>query len=321
MLVGLGLSSLARGVELQAFGLRQVGGAGILLVLGIGLLAQAGDVANGAWMVGGPERLPLAYPLVGQLGATGYRVLWLGAWSGADLSPPAGPAQRRVAAGLASVAYAVTGPEGGQMIDVGRPATGMGYDALDRSLADILAGDTRHGGALLSTFGIRFVVAKSGSLPLQTFRRLAAQLDLDRLPGGDLTLFHNPTATPLASIIPGADWRDASAGAGFAALASLPPPSGVRRLPPDLRIPIRSSAGLLFLSQQFDARWRLERGDGSPSERPRRSFGWGVGFPVADADGSVTLRFGGQMVRDVELAAVALLWGAALWITRRPSRG
>jgi hypothetical protein len=207
------------------------------------------------------------------------------------------------------------------MLDVGRAATGVGYDALDRSLTDILAGDTRHGGALLSTFGIRFVVAGPGSLPPQAFHRLASQLDLDRVPGGDLTLFRDPVAARTASIVPGGDWRAAASNAGFAALSSLPSPAGARPLPPDLRTPFRSADGLLFLSQQFDDRWELKRAEGSAPERPRRSFGWATGFPLTGAEGSVTLRYGGQLARDLELAVLALLWGAALWITRRPSRG
>jgi GT2 family glycosyltransferase len=321
MLVGLGLSSLATGVERQAFGLQQVGGAAVVLVLGLGLLAQAGDVANAGWMVGGAERLPLAYPLVGHPGAAGYRVLWLGPWSSGALPPPAGTPKRRVPAGDASIAYSVTGPGGEEITDVGRPSAGVGYEALDRSLTDILAGQTRHGGALLSTFGIRFVVARSGSLTPQAVRRLHSQLDLDRVPGGDLILFRNPGSAPLASIVPGPEWRSAAGGSGFATLASLPPPTGAARLPLDLDKPVRASDGLLFLSQQYDGRWRLEGEGRRPATKPGRAFGWAVGFPVTEADGSVRLRFGGQTARDVELALVAVLWLAALWITRRPSRG
>jgi GT2 family glycosyltransferase len=319
MLVGLGLASLAAGVEREAFGHRQLGGAVLIAVLAVGLLAQVVQAGNGGWRIGGPERLPLTYPLVGQPGAAGYRILWLGPWSGTHLPAPAGPAAGRVAAGGASVSFALTLPSGGTILDVGRGATGPGYGALRQALGDVLAGDTRHGGALLSPFGIRFVVAGAGGLPPGAMARLSAQLDLDRLPAGDLTVFRNPGAAPLASIVPEEEWFDASRRRTFESAASLPAPSGARPVTPNE--PVASLDGLLLLSQQFDARWHLRTTTGGDRESPERAFGWAVGFPVRASDGDIRVTFGGQAARDVELALLGLLWAAVLWVTRRPSGG
>jgi GT2 family glycosyltransferase len=318
MLVGLGLASLAAGVELQSFGYRQVGGAALLAVLAVGLLAQAGQAGNGGWSVGGADRLPLSYALVAPPQASGYRILWLGRYPGDGLVAPSGPAQSRIAAGPASVSFALTGPEGGTILDAGRAASGPGYEALDRTLSEILGGGTSHGGALLAPFGIRFVVARAASVPPAAMTRLSAQLDLARVPGGDLVVFRNPAAAPLASVISAREWAAASTSTGFSALASLPAPEA-RSLSSGGQV--SGGDGLLLLSQQFDSRWRLEAGASGRTWQPQHAFGWAVGFTVGSDAAMSIVRFHGQTVRDVELALLTLLWAAALWITRRPAGG
>jgi hypothetical protein len=203
------------------------------------------------------------------------------------------------------------------MLDAGRAAAGPGYESLRNTLAEILGGKTSHAGALLSPFGIRFVVARAPSLPSAALSRLSAQLDLDRQPGGDLVVFKNPTAVPPASVIPGNEWTAASRGNGFSSLASLPA-SGARPIPAG-ETPSRPE-GLILLSQQFDSAWRLEAEAGGHARGPERAFGWAVGFPIS-SDGSAMIRFHGQTVRDVELLLLGVLWAAALWITRRPVGG
>ena len=47
-----------------------------------------------------------------------------------------------------------------------------------------------------------------------------------------------------------------------------------------------------------------------------RAFGWGIGFEAAP--GSVRLTYADQWIRTWEMIALALLWLAVLWITRRP---
>src|SRR5207247_344747 len=56
----------------------------------------------------------------------------------------------------------ITGRDGASALDTGRGFTGNGYRYLERSLAQILSGNTTHGGALLGPLGIEFVVAETG---------------------------------------------------------------------------------------------------------------------------------------------------------------
>jgi GT2 family glycosyltransferase len=323
LIVGHGLSSLAAGVERHAFGIRQVGMAVMALVLGAGLLSQAALAGKGGWSIGGPDRLPLAFPLVGQAPGPAYRVLWLGPWSGGSLPPPAGPSQGRVAAGPASVSYAVTSPSGASVLDLGRPAAGPGYDYLRRALADLLAGDTTHGGALLAPLGVRFVVASPAALPVAATERLAAQYDLDRTAAEGLMVYRNSVAAPLAGVIPQTAWSTASRHPDFGAVASLPAPSRHATLVGnDGALGGEApSKGLVYLSRQFSSAWRLRSSRTGVDIPPSRAFGWAVGFPASSAQGSFVVRFGGQRARDVLILVVGLLWAAALWITRRPAGG
>ena len=73
----------------------------------------------------------------------------------------------------------------------------------------------------------------------------------------------------------------------------------------------------VLLAQQFDSRWRMSV-DGGPADRAGRAFGWAVGFDASG--GEVTVQYTAQWVRTLEMLALALLWGLALWITRRPAR-
>ena len=68
------------------------------------------------------------------------------------------------------------------------------------------------------------------------------------------------------------------------------------------------------MTQQFDGGWRLEIG----GERlaPFRGFGWAIAGAV-DA-GEVVVEYTNQWVRTAELVVLAVLWLAALWITRKP---
>jgi len=323
LIVGHGLSSLSTGVERHAFGIRQVGMAVMALALGAGLLSQAALMGKGGWAIGGPDRLPLAFPVVGQAPGPAFRVLWLGPWSGGSLPPPAGPTQGRVAAGPASVSYAITAPSGSSILDLGRPTEGPGYDFLQRALTDVLAGETSHGGALLAPLGVRFIVSAPGAVADAAIRRLGAQFDLDRTAAEGLVVFRNAMAAPLAAVIPQTAWNTASRNPGFDDVASLPQPFGGKPLTGDdaaLR-GVAPAKGLVFLSQQFSSGWRLQPTRVGVEVPARRAFGWAVGFPASSSRGAFEVRFTGQRVRDGLIILLALLWGAALWITRRPAAG
>src|SRR5205807_3854828 len=106
---------------------------------------------------------------------------------------------------------------------------------------------------------------------------------------------------------------------GLVAAAVLPPSNAIRlhaRSPTGFggRAPSR---GAVFLTEQYDGAWRLHTPTGLVP--PQRVFGWAMRFPVAAA-GPAQLRPAGQTARRIEIAIIALLWLAALWVTRKPSR-
>ena len=292
------------------------------LVVGVGLGAQAIQAAKGSWSLGGPDRVTAAYGIVEQPVGSFYRVLWLGRADGDAFPTPGGVPEGTVDAGTASVRYAVRGSEGMSALDTGRPSMGPGYQALERTLREILAGQTRHGGALLAPFGIRFVLAGPSDLTPSAWRRLARQLDLDPIPAGGLRIFENSKATPVAAVLRDPGWRQAAATPTTLEEERLLRP-GARAL---LRLDDRDvfsgratdAASLVLLAQQFDSHWRLQ--GVSPSAPPTRAFGWAVGFlPHATAQ-PLEVRFQGQTTRTLEIGLLALLWMAGLWMTRRPSR-
>jgi len=247
----------------------------------------------------------------------------LGKTGGRPFPAPGGLPDGIVGAGASSVRFAVTAPSGASALDIGRPPAGPGYRFLRLALTEVLAGETRHGGALLSTLGIRFIVAGPGDLPAAAVHRLGRQFDLDRLPAEGLTIFRDEIAAPLASTVEGEQWRAAAASTEPAVLEALPLP---------LATPLGERAGgavwegqvgprssFVYLAQQFDSRWRLNAQAGA-SVRPERAFGWGIGFPVQPGSGRFDATFGGQAARTFQVALLAALWLAALWVTRRPVR-
>jgi hypothetical protein len=74
------------------------------------------------------------------------------------------------------------------------------------------------------------------------------------------------------------------------------------------------AAGTVIVSTAFGPDWRLESSAGA--ERPHTAFGWGVAFDAPA--GNVRVRFADQWIRTLETTVLALLWAAALWITRKP---
>jgi hypothetical protein len=77
---------------------------------------------------------------------------------------------------------------------------------------------------------------------------------------------------------------------------------------------VAPEAGHVVVAQQFDGGWRVQSG----VERivPFPGFGWAIAGAV-DA-GDVAVEYTRQWVRTAELVMLALLWVAALWITRKP---
>jgi hypothetical protein len=322
-LVGLGLASTVRGVRTAEFGYRQLGAALLSVVVGIGLAAQAVQAARGAWQVGDARRTPSSYLTVASAADGPYRVLWLGAAGDDPFPSPGGPSLGTVGSGRTAVRYSLTEPEGASALDTGRPPAGLGFDALRSTVEAIAGGRTRHAGALLAPFGIRFVVAGSGDLPPSVQRRLVTQVDLDAVPSEGLVILENPKAVPLAVALTDPTWAEVGL-AGRAELsrtAALPAPTGDRLEGSGQRYEggVSDATSMVLLAQEGAGAWRLLQGDAGQDPVP--AFGWAAGFRPPPAGSAFRVAFGGQRVRTSEIAVLALLWLAALWITRRPVRG
>jgi hypothetical protein len=319
-LVGLGLVFLVREAREAAFGARQVGAVLMAAAVAVGLGAQIVQAGRGSWTVGGPDRASAAYPLVSRTAQNGTRVLWVGAPNGDPLTWPGGLPAGIVHAGAASVRFAIQLPSGASMIDYGRPDAGVGYDALRRALGDVLAGESRHGGALLAPFGIRYVIASPGDLPVAALRRLARQVDLDVVPAQGLLILRNTKAATAAGAITDEAWAAAASGRGVG--MALPAPNEIPFEGGGQRYAgtLPADPSLVLLTQQFYGSWRLAAGATAP-RAPEAAFGWAVGFQGPGGPSPTEVRFGGQRVRTVEVGLLAVLWFVALWMTRRTSRG
>jgi hypothetical protein len=262
--------------------------------------------------------LPPAWPVVSQ-GANGdFRVLWIGRDDGMPFPAPGGDPSGVLAAGPASLRYALTGREGVTALDIGRSEQGPGYQQLERTLAELIGGETHHAGALLAPFGIRYIVSGAGDLPALVRSRLEGQIDLDRVPALGLTIYRSPRPFPPAGSVPG----DAlgpllERDAGLSAVAMLQAPR-VSVLPGVQggwtgRIEAGSAA---YVADQYADGWQLR--SGSQEESPSPAFGWALGFaPVASA-GRASISYAYQWMRTAQTIVLALLWAGALWITRRP---
>jgi hypothetical protein len=310
--VAYGLASIGSSIEREAFGYRQVAVGIVALLLAGGFVGQTFQAALGNWRIG-PNALPSAWPLLSNEPGD-FRILWLGRASGDPFPAPGGDPWGAVEAGSATVRFALTDREGITALDVGRRAEGGGYDYLRRTLTELIAGQTSHGGALLSLLGVRFIVAEEGDLPAAAAARLDAQLDLNLTPAGGLVIYDNARALPLGFVTSSPPFVDAAGGTDLERIASLPPPDSTSIGPLRGGFGGTSTGGLGFVSNQDEGGWRVQTG--GRTLRTERAFGWGIGFEAAP--GSVRLTYADQWIRTSEMIALALLWLAVLWITRRP---
>jgi GT2 family glycosyltransferase len=313
-LIGFGLTSFTGSLRLEAFGLRQVTGGVLAVVLGGGLLLQSVAVMAGTWGVGAPqERIPPAWTVVGGTANGPFRVLWLTGDLGGGLPPPAGDPQRRLEAGPATIRYALTDRGGASVLDLGRPFSGPGPDHLELALREILAGTSRHGGALLAPFGIRFVVAGRGALPDAARDAFDAQVDVNLVPASGFVIFRNSVALPPAASL-AAEPADleilGAADPSTIAMWGKVPATALERVPGGW-----DGVGVdatVFVSTEYDAGWELQGG----ARRPEVAFGWATRFR---AEGEpVRIRHGGSVPAGIQVALLTILWLAALWTTRKP---
>ena len=313
-LIAFGLTSFTGSLRFESFGLRQVAGGVLTLLLGGGLLLQSLAAMVGTWDVGRPEeRVPPAWTVVSGASRGSFRILWLTGDRGDGLPPPAGDPQRRLEAGDATIRYTLTDRQGASVLDTGRPLSGPGPEHLERALGEILSATTRHGGALLAPFGIRFVVAEQRVLPAPVREALDAQLDVNLLPATGFTIYRNASAIPPAAILEtGPTDREIMGVGDPTTIAMWRPVSPVplERVPGGWNGP--ALAGTVFLSTEYDGQWDL----GGASVRPEVAFGWATSFQASGDP--VHVRHGGGLPARIQVALLALLWLAALWATRKP---
>jgi hypothetical protein len=322
-LVTVGLQSVLTDLARASFGIRHLGSLALVCVVGVGVIGQVSQAARGAWAVGGPERIPAAYSVIATSVPTPERVLWIGRRSGGALPAPAGATQAEVEAGSVSLRYAVGGPSGASALDFGRSPSHDGYAQLSRTLAAIVAGPTRHAGSLLAPFGVGYIVASEGDLPDAVELRLSQQVDLVGQSADPLVIYRNPGVPPLQWVTADPAWRAAARSADLEPVAALPAAHAI----PLLRrgdaftgaAPTGSDPSLVLLSQEFDPSWQLRTSNGD-TVAASRAFGWADGFTVPADSGSFTVRYTGQAARSAQMTVLSILWLAALWITRRPSR-
>jgi hypothetical protein len=314
--VGLGLASVLGRLGREAFGLRQIGMGVLVVVLGGGLLLQAASAMVGGWAVGGPEAVPAAWVVVSSDSKGDFNVLWVGADTGSSFVAPGGDPIAVAPDGASSLRYGLTGRTGITALDTGRTITGDGADYLSQALDQILSGSTVNGGALLAPLGVRFVVAQPGDLPSGAAARFDAQVDLDPLRTSGLVIYRNAAALPPAGVL--------AANDTVAGIVASDDPATIQQLPPLPAAPLAAvpggwagvapTAGLAVIATEFGPDWRLT--SGGAESRPREAFGWSTSFDAPA--GTLRVRFTAQWIRTLETIAMALLWVAALWVTRKP---
>jgi len=325
-LAAMGVESVVEGILDRSFGLAQIGSAVLVGVLTIGLGGQVLQASRGAWEIGGGLRTSPAYAMVRTGSGEGDRVLWIGRRLGGEYPAPGGPPMGVAAAGPSSVRFAVTAPEGTSAYDTGRPLDGAGYARLSATISAIMSGPTRHAGSLLAPFGIQFVVARSGDLPPAVLARLDEQIDLIDSGTAGLVIYRDPIVVPAAAVITDPAWRAAAASNDLTATAALQDPGAIAlhgsgsefsgHVPAGRGLPAGSS---VLLSQEFAGGWRLSAAGFRQAVTPKPAFGWATGFAYRPV-GTFVVRYTGQTLRTVAVGLLALLWLAALWITRRPTR-
>jgi hypothetical protein len=132
------------------------------------------------------------------------------------------------------------------------------------------------------------------------------------VPAGGLTIFRNSAELPTAFVSTEAPIPDV---ADPALLEESPPTDATPMEGGGERWSgIAPEAGHAVVTEQFDGGWRVESGGRRLAPFP--GFGWAIAGTVEP--GEVLVEYTNQWVRTAELVVLAVLWLAALWITRKP---
>jgi MYXO-CTERM domain-containing protein len=316
ILVGLGVAGMPHGVR-AAFGTPQIVAVLTTAVLVLGLAGQAVRSLAGDWAVG-DERVAPAWPVVTSTEpGIPFRVLWLAADDGLPFPPPGGDPEGVAVTERAEVAYGVTGRAGRSLLAIGVPPDEPALARVQATLTAMLEGRVSHAGALFGPMGIRYVVAGEERLPALAARRLAEQVDLDLVQrAGGLSIYRNARAVPSAAVIPGEAAVTASRSESLLAAAHVSGATAGRLHggPEVLRGTVpEGDVSLVLVADRFDPRWRARSPTGGAA--PFSAFGWALAFEGRPGPVTVAFEDGGR--RTIELAALAVLWAAALWVVRR----
>jgi GT2 family glycosyltransferase len=315
-LIGDGLASAFGGMGRASFGFRQIGTVLLSGVLVLGLSLQSLAATVGTWAIGGPDKVSAAWSVLDAQSQGVYNIVWLGTHDGHPFPAPGGDPTGIVDAGDASVTFGLTARSGALAIDTARPLTGAGEEALRVAIGEIMSGTTVHGGALLSPFGVRYVIIEPDHLSMPARDALDAQVDLELVPSAGLVAWRNVVARPPAAVLQADETTRASVGTGDMEM--------IQRLARVSAIPLQATGAgwqgqsgdgdLAVVATAFDRNWTLT---GSDIE-PQQAFGWSIAFD--GVSGPVSIVFGGQLPRTIAMWLLASVWGAALWITRKPVR-
>mgnify|MGYP003345618596 FL=1 len=154
---------------------------------------------------------------------------------------------------------------------------------------------------------MRFVVTAPDDLPAHVLARIGDQVDIDAVPAGGIAIYRNARAVPVASVE--TDPLFAS-GEGLGDASRLAPKGSVALDRSGAGWAGTSPGGTGYLAVQDAGGWRAGIIDGE------RAFGWAVRFEALP--GPVVVRHRMSILRLLELVALAGVWAAALWATRRP---
>jgi hypothetical protein len=157
-------------------------------------------------------------------------------------------------------------------------------------------------------------VAAEDQVGPQARAMLDAQVDLDAVPQAGLAIWRNAVALPPAGVL--------AADAGTQRIVASDSPADLQRITATHASPLAQVEGgwsgpsgggnLAVVSTEFDGAWTLT----GTSEDTSSAFGWATSFPVSSD--AVDIRYGAQLPSTVAAWLLAVVWAAALWITRKP---
>lgn len=160
------------------------------------------------------------------------------------------------------------------------------------------------------------MVAEDATLSRAARTALEAQLDLDALPAVELAIYRNAAAIPPAAVLETtAEDVEVLASSDLATIATWRPARATPLEEGGGGWSGPAGSGTVYLATEFDRDWML-RGSGA---EPSVAFGWATRFAAEGAP--VTVRHEGGLAARIRFGVLIVLWGAALWVTRKPVAG